>query len=77
MTLGLRDASREIQKLKSAHPPFLAMTHFSWEWGGGVYFEGPRGRTFIRPPLFCTPPTPIEGHFQGRGVSVMQVQTLF
>ena len=33
------------------------MRHFSGEGGGGVYFEAPRGRNFIRPP-FYTPPTP-------------------
>ena len=38
--------------------PFLAIRHFSGEGGGGVYFEAPRGRNFIRPPPFYTPPTP-------------------
>ena len=31
---------------------------------GGVYFEAPRGRNFIRPPSFIRPP-PLEGYFQG------------
>ena len=35
--------------------PFLAKRHFSEEGGGGVYFEAPRGRNFIRPPLLYTP----------------------
>ena len=39
-------------------PPFLARRHFSREGGGGVYFEAPRSRNFIRPPPFYTPPTP-------------------
>ena len=36
-------------------PPFLATRHFSGEGGGGVYFEAPRGRNFIRPPFLYTP----------------------
>ena len=36
--------------------PFLARRHFSGEGGGGVYFEAPRGRNFIRPPLYTTKP---------------------
>ena len=36
-------------------PPFLTIRHFSGEGGGGVYFEAPRGRNFIRPPLLYTP----------------------
>ena len=39
-------------------PPFLAKRHFPVEGGGGVYFEAPRGRNFIRPPPLYTPPTP-------------------
>ena len=45
--------------------PILAKRHFSGEGGGVVYFEGPRGRNFIRPP-FYTPP-PLGGYFQGWG----------
>ena len=37
------------------------------EEGGGVYFEVPRGRIFIRPPSFVRPP-PLRGYLQGRGV---------
>ena len=33
-------------------PPFLAKRQFSGEGGGGVYFEAPRGRNFIPPPLY-------------------------
>ena len=44
-------------------PPFLAKRHFSGEGGGGVYFEAPRSRNFIRPP-FIHPP-PLEGYLQG------------
>ena len=40
-------------------PSFLARRHFSVEGGGGgVYFEAPCGRNFIRPPSFIRPPTP-------------------
>ena len=38
-------------------PHFLARRHFSGEGSGGVYFEAPRGRNFIRPPLSYVPPT--------------------
>ena len=43
-------------------PPFF------WPKGifGGVYFEAPRGRNFIPPPLYIHPPRP-EGYFQGGG----------
>ena len=34
--------------------------------GGGVCFEAPRGTDFI-PPLFYTPPPPLEGFFQRCG----------
>ena len=47
-------------------PPFLARRHFSGEGGGGVCFEAPRGRKFIRPPPLIHPP-PLEGYFQGWG----------
>ena len=50
---------------KPSPPPFLAKRHFSGEGGGGVYFEAPRGRNFIRPP-FYTPPTP-RRVFSGMG----------
>ena len=46
-------------------PPFLAKRHFPGEGGGGVYFEAPRGRNFIRPPLYTPPPQ--EGIFRGGG----------
>ena len=48
-------------------PPFLAKRHFSGEGGGGVYFEAPRGRNFIRPPPPFIHPPPLEGYFQGWG----------
>ena len=55
-------------KLYTPHPLplFLAKRHFPGEGGGGVYFEAPRGRNFIRPPPFIHPP-PLEGCFQGWG----------
>ena len=46
--------------------PFLAK-HFSGEGDGGVYFEPPRGRDFIRPPPPFIHPQPLEGYFQGWG----------
>ena len=39
--------------------------------GGGVYFEPPRGRNFIRPPSFIRP-RPLEGSFQGWGGGCVQ-----
>ena len=38
-------------------PPTPISGHeaFFREGGGGVYFEAPRGRNFIRPPLLYTP----------------------
>ena len=38
-------------------PPFWARRHFSG-MGGGAYFEAPRGRSFLPPPLFVRPPPP-------------------
>ena len=52
--------------------PFLAMRHFSGEGGGGAYFEAPRGRNFIPPPLLYTP-HPKEGLFRGGGVGVYKI----
>ena len=46
--------------------PISDQRHFSGERGGGVYSEPPRGRYFIRPPLY-TPPTP-RRVFSGVGV---------
>ena len=40
-------------------PPFLRGRGF-------VYFEAPRGRNFIRPPILYAP-HPLEGYFQGWG----------
>ena len=45
-------------------PPFLAKRHFQGRGGGGVYFEAPRGRNFIRPPPFIHPP-PLGGYISG------------
>ena len=36
-------------------PPFSGQKAFSGEGGGGVYFEAPRGRNFIRPLPFIHP----------------------
>ena len=47
--------SREKLYTPPPPPPFLAKRHFPGEGGGGVYFEAPRGRNFIRPPLLYTP----------------------
>ena len=53
------------------HPPpsphFWLKGIFSGEGGGGVYFEAPRGRIFIRPPPLFIHPPPLEGYFQGWG----------
>ena len=46
-------------------PPSLAKRDFPGEGGGGVYFEGPRGRNFIPPPFIHAPP--LGGQFQGWG----------
>ena len=54
------------KKLYTPPPPFLAKRHFLGEGGGGVYFEAPRGRNFIRPPFLIHPP-PLGGYFQGWG----------
>ena len=51
-TLGLSRAKLYTPPL----PQFLAMKHFLGEGGGGVYFEAPRGRNFIRPPLYTPHP---------------------
>ena len=52
------------------YPPpsrhFWPKGNFPGEGGGGVYFEAPRGRNFIRPPPFIHPP-PLGGYFQGWG----------
>ena len=47
-------------------PHFWPKGHFPVEGGGGVYFEAPRGKNFIRPPLFIHPP-PLGECFQGWG----------
>ena len=52
-------------------PHFWPKGIFSGEGGGGVYFEAPRARNFIRPLLLYTPP-PLEGYFQGWGVGVYE-----
>ena len=52
--------------------PFLVIRHFSGEGGGGVYFEAPRGRNFIRPPPFYTPPAP-RRVFSGVGGGVYKI----
>ena len=52
-------SSRE--KLYTPPPPlphFWPEGIFQGRGGGVVYFEAPRGRNFIRPPLLYTPPTP-------------------
>ena len=58
----LRGPLVEFQgKIIYAPPPsplFLAKRHFSGEGGGGVYFEAPRGRNFIRPPPLLYTPHP-------------------
>ena len=46
-------------------PPFLAKRHFPGEGAGGVFFEAPRGRNFIRPPFIHFPP--LEGYFHEWG----------
>ena len=43
---------------------------------GGVYFEAPRGRNFIRPPPSVHPP-PLEGYFQGWGGGGVQNLALY
>ena len=55
-------------------PPFLAIRHFSGEGGGGVYFEAPRGRNFIPPPPFYTPPTPRRVISGVGGVGVYKIR---
>ena len=64
--------SREKLYTPPPLPPFLAKRHFSGEGGGGVYFEGPRGRNFICPP-FLYAPRPQEGIFRGGGVGVYKI----
>ena len=51
-------------------PPLRAERHFSGEGGGGVDFEAPRGRNFIRPPPFYTPPPTPRRVFSGVGGGV-------
>ena len=46
------------RKLYTPPPPFPHFWPkgiFQGRGGGGVYFEPPRGRNFIRPPLLCAP----------------------
>ena len=47
-------------------PHFWPEGIFQGRGGGGVCFEAPRGRNFIRPPPFIHPP-PLEGYFRGGG----------
>ena len=57
------------EKLYTPPPPPPAISaerHFPGEGGGGVYFEAPRGRNFIRPPPFIHPP-PLGGYLEGWG----------
>ena len=49
-------------------PPISGHKAFLGEGGGGgVYFEAPRGRNFIRPPPPFIHPPPLGGYFQGWG----------
>ena len=65
-------SSREKLYTPPPSPHFLAKRHFSREGGGGVYFEAPRGRNFIRPP-FYTPPTPRRVFSEMGGVGVYKI----
>ena len=62
--------------LPPPRPPFLPKRHFPSEGGGGVYFEPPRGRNFIRAPPFYTytPPTPRRVFCRGGGVGVYKIR---
>ena len=55
-----------ISGLIGLSPPPPAISG-SKAFSGGVYFEAPRGRNFIRPP-------PPEGYFQGGGVGVYKIR---
>ena len=62
--VGQFSTSRAKLYTPPSPPPVLAKRHFPGGGGGGVYFETPRGRNFIPPPLFKHPP-PLGGYFQG------------
>ena len=47
--------SREKLYTPPPSPHFWPKSIFQGRGGGGVYFEAPRGRNFIRPPLLYTP----------------------
>ena len=66
---GLDSLFKEVGVLK-----VLAKRHFSGE-GGGLYFEPPRGRNFIPPPL-CAP-HPWKGVCRGGGWGCIKFGPLF
>ena len=57
-------------------PPYLAIRHFSGDWGLGMYIlRPPRQELFS--PLFYTTPPPLEGCFQGCGGGVYNLAPVF